>query len=119
MTEAILKQYDIWVADLNPSSGTEPGKIRPVIILQSDILNRAGHESIITCALSSQQRVGFSIIRLTVEPSLQNGLKKKSYILVDQIRTIDVSRLLERIGKLEAEISASLINSLKAVLTLP
>jgi mRNA interferase MazF len=35
-----IKQYELWIADLNPKFGTEAGKTRPVVILQTDLLNR-------------------------------------------------------------------------------
>lgn len=118
MSDRQINKYDIWLANLNPALGKEPGKVRPVVILQSDTLNHAGHLSIVTCAISSQQRSGFSIIRLQVNPDEQNGLKKESYILVDQIRSLDRVRLLERVGKLDRKTCEKLISSLKAILAI-
>lgn len=118
MNNPVPKQYDIWIADLNLSKGSEPGKVRPVVILQSDALNKAEHGSIITCAISSQEREGFFLIRIAVKPGADNGLKKTSYILVDQIRTIDLVRLREKIGRLDHETSVRLIESLRAVLSI-
>ena len=39
----IINQYEIWLADLNPRNGTEAGKVRPILIVQSDLLNNAEH----------------------------------------------------------------------------
>jgi len=111
-------QYEIWSADLNPSIGSEPGKVRPVVIIQSDILNNGDHGTFIICAVSSQHKDGFSLIRLPVEPTNLNGLLKKSYILCDQIRTIDISRLKGRIGALDNEVVRRLTESIKAILSL-
>lgn len=118
MSKFYPKQYEIWFADLDPSIGSEPGKIRPVIIIQSDVLNKAGHRTIITCSISSQSKAGVSFIRIGVEPSLDNGLLKKSYILCDQIRAIDVSRLRSRVGVLEQGDINRLNTSIKVILTL-
>ena len=118
MNKAYPGQYEIWVADLNPSLGTEPGKIRPVIILQSDILNKAGHSTLVGCAISSQHKDGVSLIRLPVEPSPLNGLNKKSYILCDQIRSIDMVRLKGKVGMLDIDVIKRLNESIKAILTL-
>ncbi|MFI5136629.1 MAG: type II toxin-antitoxin system PemK/MazF family toxin [Sphingobacteriales bacterium] len=118
MNKVYPKQYEIWIADLNPSLGTEPGKIRPVVILQSDILNRTGHGSIIACAISSQFREGVSLLRLPIEPTTLNGLTKKSYALCDQIRAIDVLRLKGRVGILDEETIKRLTDSIKAILSL-
>jgi len=46
-----IKQFDIWLADLNPKKGTEPGKIRPVVIVQTDLLNET-HLSTIICPIT-------------------------------------------------------------------
>lgn len=48
-----VQEFDIWVADLNPRMGTEPGKRRPVVILQTDLLNESNHPSTIICPLTT------------------------------------------------------------------
>jgi len=103
MTNSYPKQYEIWIAKLDPSVGSEPGKMRPVVILQSNLLNQSGHESFIVCAISSQHREGVSLIRISIAPTPNNGLLKKSYILCDQIRSIDQSRFIGRVGNLDGE----------------
>ncbi|MFD1256354.1 type II toxin-antitoxin system PemK/MazF family toxin [Mucilaginibacter terrae] len=113
-----LKQYDIWVADLNPSIGAEPGKVRPVVIIQSDVLHKAGHSSTIACVISSQPREGISLLRLPVQPTTANGLKKTSYILCDQLRAIDLLRLKEHIGRLDEDVIEKLNKSVKLILDL-
>lgn len=117
ITNRIPLQYEIWIADLDPASGTEPGKIRPVVVLQSDILHYAGHTSTIACAISSQPKEGVSLIRLKIQPSAENGLRKESYILTDQIRALDLVRLRERIGQLNEGTIYNLRKSIKAILS--
>jgi len=118
MSNIFPKQYEIWIADLNPPTGSEPGKVRPVVIIQSDLLNKAGHSSTIACSISSQQKEGISFIRIAVESTADNGLLKKSYVLCDQIRAIDVSRLKGRIGILHEYDIERLNTSIKAILSL-
>jgi len=118
MTENYPKQYEIWIADLDPSTGSEPGKIRPVVILQSDLLNKSGHDSFVICSISSQQKVGVSLIRLSIEPTPSNGLLKRSHILCDQMRAVDMSRLKGRIGVLNEEVIKRLNESIKIILSL-
>ena len=118
MNSSFPRQYEIWIANLDPSLGSEPGKTRPIVILQSDILNRSGHSSTIACAISSQPKDGVSLIRLPLKPTISNGLLKMSYILCDQIRAMDVSRLKERIGILDQEAVKRLNESIKAILAL-
>jgi mRNA interferase MazF len=112
------RQYEIWIADLEPSTGSKPGKVRPIVILQSDILNKTGHSTTIACAISSQNKDGVSILRLAVEPTITNGLRKKSFILCDQIRALDMGRLKEKIGILNDDTIKRLNDSIKAILTL-
>ncbi len=49
-----IKQYEIWIADLNPQMGTEAGKTRPVIILQTNLLNQIDHPSTIVCPITTK-----------------------------------------------------------------
>ena len=111
-------QYEIWVADLDPPLGSEPGKVLPIVILQTDSLNKIGHSTFVACAISSQQREGVSLIRLLVEPSDFNGLLRNSYIVCDQIRSIDMQRLKGRIGVLDKPTIQLLNESIKAILSL-
>ena len=91
-----LKQFDIWLADLNPTIGTEPGKTRPVIIVQSDLLNEV-HLSTIVCPVTTNVRPDANLLRVHLTKA---QLSKVSDILVDQIRSIDNKRLIKRLGKL-------------------
>ena len=89
-----INQYDIWLADLNPSRGTEPGKTRPVVVLQTDLLNET-HLSTIICPISTNVLPDVDILRVHLN---RNQLDKLSDILVDQIRAIDNKRLLQKLG---------------------
>jgi mRNA interferase MazF len=117
MSKGYPKQYEIWIVDLEPALGSEPGKLRPVIIVQSDLLNSKEHKSTIVCAISSQYREGISFIRIPVIPSVGNGLKKTSYILCDQIRSVDLSRLKGKIGMLDSKTATQLNETLTVILT--
>ena len=52
-----IKKDEIWIADLNPQIGTETGKTRPVLIIQTDLLNRAQHPSTIICPIQQMLKV--------------------------------------------------------------
>jgi mRNA interferase MazF len=118
MNSGYPAQYEIWVADLNPAMGSEPGKVRPVVILQTDSLNKTGHSTLVVCAISSRPKEGVSLIRLLVEPTQFNGLLKNSYILCDQIRSIDTKRLKGRVGVLDKQNIHAINESIKAILAL-
>ncbi len=86
----------LYVADLNPRFGTEPGKIRPVVVVQTDALNRS-HPSTIICPLTTKI-AGFENPLRVALPTEVSGLKRPSDILVDQIKSIDNRRLRKKLG---------------------
>jgi mRNA interferase MazF len=110
----VIQQYDIWLANLHPAKGTEPGKIRPVVIIQTDLLNEE-HPSVIVCPVTSKVQPESDILRVHLT---KHQLDQLSDILVDQIRAIDKKRLIERLGKLTATQSRKLRENLKIVLDL-
>ena len=86
----------IYVADLNPRFGTEPGKVRPVVVVQTDALNRS-HPSTIICPLTTKI-AGFENPLRVALPKGVSGLKRPSDVLVDQIKSIDNRRLRKKLG---------------------
>ena len=107
-----INQYDIWLADLNPSRGTEPGKTRPVVVIQTDLLNET-HLSTIVCPITTNVQKDVDIFRVHLK---KNQLDKLSDILVDQIRAIDNKRLTNRLGELTKEQREKLKENLRIVL---
>lgn len=109
-----IKQFDIWLADLNPSRGTEPGKTRPVVIIQTDLLNDE-HPSTIICPVTTNVKTDLQLLRVHLK---KGQLDKHSDILVDQARAIDNRRLLKRIGQLTKDQIEKLRQNLKVILDL-
>lgn len=107
-----IKQYDIWLADLHPSRGTEPGKTRPVAIIQTDLLNET-HLSTLICPITTNVKPEIELLRVHLK---KGQLDKLSDILVDQVRAIDNSRFLKKIGQLTKEQKTNLKNNLRIVL---
>ena len=81
----------IWLANLNPGKGTEPGKTRPVLIFQDQALLDAGHPSTIIIPLTTNLIDDAEPLRVRVKA--QEQLERNSDLLIDQIRTIDNKRL--------------------------
>lgn len=96
-----IKQYEIWIADLNPRFGTETGKTRPVVIIQTDLLNKH-HPSTIICPITTNVKLEANILRVHLTKGLAK-LKEDSDIMIDQIRSIDNKRLLKKVGVLNQE----------------
>ena len=96
-----IKQYEIWIADLNPRFGTETGKTRPVVIIQTDLLNKF-HPSTIICPITTNVKTEADILRVHLSKDLAK-LKEDCDIMIDQIRAIDNKRLVKKIGNLNQE----------------
>ena len=110
-------QFEIWLVKLNPSKGTEAGKIRPAVVIQTNLLNQADHPSTLICPITSQLSPKENILRVKVSP-VKTGLTQKSEILVDQIRAIDNRRFLEKLGDLPPTKRLELLQKLEAILDL-
>lgn len=92
-----LKRGQIYSADLNPVVGSEQGGIRPVVILQNDVGNRYSPTTIVA-AITSQLHKSEIPTHVLLNNGTNCGLEKDSVVLLEQIRTIDRSRLHEYMG---------------------
>ena len=96
-----VKRGDIFYADLSPVVGSEQGGMRPVLIVQNDTGNRHS-PTVIAAAITSQ--TGKAKLPTHIEIAAQSfGLSRDSVILLEQIRTIDKSRLREHMGRLDEQ----------------
>jgi mRNA interferase MazF len=99
-----IKQFEIWLADLNPQIGTEPGKTRPVLIVQTNLLNKIPHPSTIVCPLTTNVKKDSEILRVHLKKGMAK-LYQDSDIMIDQIRSIDNKRLIKKVGDLPRELT--------------
>ncbi len=111
-----IRQFDIWTADLNPQIGTEPGKIRPVLVIQTDLLNSL-HPSTIICPITTNVVKESDILRVHIKKGASN-MQKPSDLMIDQIRAIDNKRFIQKIGELPAELRKIVTENIKIVLDL-
>lgn len=112
-----IKQYEIWIADLNPQIGTEPGKTRPVLILQTNLLNKIAHPSTIICPLTTNIEKEADILRVHLNSGMANLLENCD-IMIDQIRAIDNKRLLKKVGDLPVDLIDKVKENLMIILDL-
>ena len=113
----LIKQFEIWVADLNPKIGTEPGKTRPVLIVQTNLLNKIPHPSTIICPITTNVKKDSEILRVHLKKGTAN-LHQACDIMIDQVRAIDNKRLIKSTGKLGKELSDIVKDNLKIIMDL-
>ena len=92
-----VRRGEIYYARLNPIEGSEQGKTRPVLVLQNDVGNYYSPTTIVTAITGQHKRNGFP----THVPIAIRGLKPSSVIMLEQIRTIDKSRILGYVGRVD------------------
>ena len=99
MEEQVMKRGEIYHADLNPVFGSEQGGYRPVLIIQN---NRGNQHSptVIVAAITSQPKT-----KLPTHVPINGirGLEKESFVLLEQIRTVDKRRLDDYVGRLNRD----------------
>ena len=98
-----INQYEIWIADLNPQIGTEPGKTRPVLVVQTNLLNKISHPSTIVCPITTNVKKEADILRVHLKKGMAN-LHENCDVMIDQIRAIDNKRLVKKVGVLPSEL---------------
>src|ERR1017187_6258604 len=89
----MIRRGEVWLANLNPSHGTEPGKTRPVLIVQAQALLDAGHPSTYIIPLTTVLVDNAEPLRIRIPAA--GRLRRDSDLLMDQLRAIDNRRLVE------------------------
>lgn len=84
---------------MNTQNGTEAGKTRPFIAIQTNVLNKASHPSTIICPLTTNVKEGAEILRVHLKQGVAN-VASACDIMIEQIRAVDNKRLIKKIGVL-------------------
>lgn len=111
-----LKQFEIWIANLDPRFGIETGKIRPVLIVQTDPLNKV-HPSSLICPIPTNVKPESKILRVGLKKGMANVIEDCD-IMIDQLGAIDNKRLIKKIGVLPTELSFKVKRNLTIILGL-
>lgn len=111
----VAQRGDVWWADLEDPSGSEPGFRRPLVIVQSDAFNRSRIQTVVAVVITSNLRLvdapGNVLLRARAA-----GLPKDSVANVSQIVTVDRDVLTERAGRLGAETMTAIARGMRLVL---
>lgn len=87
-----IQRGSLYLADLNPRLGSEPGKVRPVLVIQTDLLNEAGHLS--TWILPCTTRLSGENLLRVVLPRGIAGNRQDCEVMIDQSRAVDNRRMI-------------------------
>ena len=112
----IIRLGDVFYADLRPVIGSEQGGVRPVLIIQNDVGNR--HSPTVICAAITSRMNKPKLPTHIAIDAVQYHMVKDSVILLEQLRTIDKSRLKDKICHLDEEILQEIDEALKISLQL-
>ncbi len=110
------KSFEIWLANLDPGFGDEAGKTRPVLIVQTDLLNKV-HPSTLICPITTNIKPDSQILRAHIVKDAAK-VNEDCDIMIDQIRAIDNKRLMKKIGEVPGKICEKVKQNLRIILDL-
>lgn len=106
-----VRRGTLYLADLSPRRGTEAGKTRPVVVIQNDLLNEAGHPS--TWVLPCTTRlVGDNLLRVVLPRGIA-GNREDCEVMIDQSRAIDNARFVTQLSAIPKPILAEIEERLR------
>ncbi len=111
-----IRQFDVWIADLNPQMGTEAGKTKPVLVIQTNLMNSI-HPSTIVCPITTNVQSGSDILRVHLKKGMAK-LKENCDVMIDQVRAIDNRRLVKKTGSIPQDVEELVKQNVKIVLDL-
>ncbi len=114
LTSMTVKKFEIWIANLDPRHRTETGKKRPVLIVQTNLLNKI-HPSTLICPISTNVELESKILRVNIKKGTAK-VKDDCDIMIDQLRAIDNRRLIKKVGELPEELAEKVKENIKIVL---
>jgi len=111
------RRGDVYLVEFDPARGHEIKKTRPAVIVQNDTNNRYSPVTIVAAVTSKVSPVLYPV-EVAVVPTKANGLSLPSAIQLSQIRSMDQSRLLKRLGAVDMATMSKVDTALKISLGL-
>ena len=103
----VVKRFDVYLVNLNPTIGSEIQKTRPCLIISPDEMNR-NIRTVIVAPMTSSQKDYPTRVSCTFK-------KKRGQIVLDQIRTIDKTRLIKKMGSIDSKAQLDVVSTLQRV----
>ncbi|GEM_PF-291988 len=107
-------QFEIWQVRLDPTQGSEQAGKRPCVILQTNVVNHLGNTILIAPVTSQKLDRSYSH-HIVLAPSEKNGLSVLSKMKCDQVRVIDKTRLVKKMGIIEKIYYEKIFNALEII----
>lgn len=111
----LIRNSEIWMAYLNTRIESKPVLTRPVLVVQSNMLNNAYHPTTIICPLTANIQKDAEILRVNIPLGMTN-LKMSYDIMIDQVRTIDNNRFIRKLSDLPEELAHQVKQNLSIIL---
>ena len=111
-----LIRGSVWFINLDPTIGHEQAKLRPYVVISADTYNQSHSELVIVIPITSKKRELYWDVKISPP---EGGLKKKSYIICDQVRSLSVKRFAHKmLGILNNDTVSQIEERLKILLYL-
>jgi mRNA interferase MazF len=101
----VVKRFDVYIVDLDPTIGSEIRKSRPCLVVSPDEMNR-NIRTVIVAPMTSTSKDYPTRVSCIFK-------KKHGYIVLDQIRTIDKTRLSKRLGTIDSKAQLDVVSVLQ------
>ena len=111
------RRCEVWIVDFNPTKGVEIQKQRPAIVISSDALGKLPLK-IVAPITGWRENFSSNIWHVQLKPSSENGLSKESAVDILQVRSVDTSRFMSRLGYIREAQMEEIVQALAAVIEL-
>ena len=115
LEKLIFKQGYCYLANMNPTYKSKPGKVRPVVVVQASELIDADIPGVVALPITSQIQKP-DLLRVHILPTAYLRIKTESDVLINQVLTLDQSLFLQELGRIEADDFQKIMNGLKFLL---
>ena len=108
------KQFEIWIANLNSRHGTSTGKTKPVLVIQTNQLNKV-HPSTLICPITTNITLESQVLRVHIKKGIANVMEDCD-VMIDQLRAIDNRMFITKVGNLPRDLAEKVKRNIRIVM---